>query len=193
MAAKLRIPFFLGAGRDGTYAKAFRQRLERGAEMVSCGGRAALLIIAIDAADNSITAADSVVPPERSFVHDFVNLGEIPSNVRFLVTARSGRLEALRRSAQWYAPATAGKESLGADKGYAATATCGTAPSNANALEHRPLTFGAAAGFRGSKKTKPRCFSILVSGRNRSAIGTQETSVDLRTVCVRLTDFFAPG
>jgi len=52
----------------------------------------ALLVIAVDAADNSVTAASTQSPPEKSFVHDFLTLGELPKNVRCVVTARTGRL-----------------------------------------------------------------------------------------------------
>ena len=96
IAATLRVPIMLDRGRDTDYTRAFRTRLETAAKIVACGGPTSLLVVVVDAADNSVTAASSVVPPERSFVHDFVTIGTIPSNVRFLVTARTGRLESLR-------------------------------------------------------------------------------------------------
>ena len=55
----------------------------------------ALLVVVVDAADNSITAAITRKPPEKSFVHEFVLLGELPDNVRLLVTCRTGRLPML--------------------------------------------------------------------------------------------------
>jgi len=54
-----------------------------------------LLVIAIDAADNSISAARECQPPERSFVKNFLKLGTIPANVVFILTARTGRLDLL--------------------------------------------------------------------------------------------------
>jgi len=49
----------------------------------------------IDAADNSVTAVSTQSPPERNLVHDFVALGDLPTNVRFVVTGRTGRLPTL--------------------------------------------------------------------------------------------------
>ena len=52
----------------------------------------ALLVVVVDAGDNFIIAADTRKPPEKSFVHEFVLLGDLPGNVRLLVTCRTGRL-----------------------------------------------------------------------------------------------------
>lgn len=46
--------------------------------------------------DNSITAAETRVPPEPSFVHDFVTLGDLPENVRLVISARTGRRDTLK-------------------------------------------------------------------------------------------------
>ncbi|MGE5630016.1 MAG: hypothetical protein ACM3TR_02840 [Caulobacteraceae bacterium] len=74
------------------YPKAFKKRLERASQVVAAKNPNALLVIVVDAADNSVTAAEIQSPPERSFVHDFMSLGNLPENVRLIVTARSGRL-----------------------------------------------------------------------------------------------------
>jgi hypothetical protein len=95
LAAQLRIPFLLKRNRGADYAKSFSDRLNRASTVVSSISEDALLVIAVDAADNSVTAAREAVPPERSFVDDFVTLGDLPKNVRLLVTARTGRLEEL--------------------------------------------------------------------------------------------------
>ena len=52
-------------------------------------------MIVADAADNAVIAANTQVPPERSFLQDFLTLGDLPSNVRLVVTARTGRLAEL--------------------------------------------------------------------------------------------------
>jgi hypothetical protein len=52
--------------------------------------------VTVDAADNSITAARERPTPETSFVHDFIGLGSLPGNVRFMITARTGRLFSLQ-------------------------------------------------------------------------------------------------
>ena len=95
LASKLRVPLLLTRSDGVDYPRVFHDRLEKAAQAVSGRGQAALLIIAVDAADNSVTAAQTLVPQERSFVSDFVNLGDIPDNARLLITARTGRLNQL--------------------------------------------------------------------------------------------------
>jgi hypothetical protein len=70
--------------------------LERAAGVVASCNESARLVIVVDAADNSIIAAQSQPTPEKSFVYDFVTLGDLPSNVCLIVTTRSGRLDSLR-------------------------------------------------------------------------------------------------
>lgn len=95
LAAHLHTPLLVTRRDDHDYARIFKKRLEKAAEVVASQDPNALLVISVDAADNSITAANTHVPPERSFVHDFVRLGDLPSNVRLLVSCRTGRLDAL--------------------------------------------------------------------------------------------------
>ena len=95
LARKLRMPLLLSRSGNLDYPRVFKKRLERAAELVASRCQEALLVIIVDAADNSITAASTRSPPERSFVHDFISLGDLPMNVRFVVTARTGRLETL--------------------------------------------------------------------------------------------------
>lgn len=58
----------------------------------------ALLLIVIDAADNSVAAADSADPKERPFIFDLAegNLAQLPENIRFVISARTARKETLR-------------------------------------------------------------------------------------------------
>ncbi|WKZ40509.1 MAG: ABC transporter ATP-binding protein [Anaerolineales bacterium] len=95
LAARLHTPLLVTRRHDHDYARVFKKRLEKAAEVVAAQDRNALLVISVDAADNSITAANTHVPPESSFVHDFVRIGDLPSNVRFLVSCRTGRLHEL--------------------------------------------------------------------------------------------------
>jgi hypothetical protein len=95
LANRLRIPLLVNRSADLDYPKVFKRRLEKAAEVVTSRSERALLVIVIDAADNSVTAASTRSPAEKSFVHDFMALGELPTNVRFVVTARTGRLPTL--------------------------------------------------------------------------------------------------
>jgi len=95
LASRLKIPFLLCRSKDHDYPRAFKKRLVKAAEVVASRGQGALLVVVVDAADNSVTAATSQSPPERSFVHDFVSISQLPENVRFVVTARTGKLPSL--------------------------------------------------------------------------------------------------
>ncbi len=95
LALRSKIPLLLTRSKDADYPRAFRTRINHAAEAVASQHPKALLLIAVDAADNSVTAAASRVPPEPSFISDFVNLGALPDNVRLVVTARTARLVAL--------------------------------------------------------------------------------------------------
>jgi hypothetical protein len=96
ISARLGVPVLVAASTSVDYVREFGSRLRMAAEVVRARDADALLVIAIDAADNSVTAAETRIPPERSFVHDVVGLGALPPNVRIVVAARTGRLETLR-------------------------------------------------------------------------------------------------
>lgn len=102
LAAKLRLPLLLNRSRSLDYPKAFRSRLEKAAEAVAVRGAEALLVVVVDAADNSITAAETRAPPDESFVRDFVRMRNLPANVRFIVTARTGRLRSLMLTLDYF-------------------------------------------------------------------------------------------
>ena len=95
LARHLRTPYLVTRSPEVDYPRVFKKRLEAAAAVTSSRADDALLVVAIDAADNSVTAAASCSPPERSFIHDFTGLGELPRNVRLVVSARSGRLALL--------------------------------------------------------------------------------------------------
>jgi hypothetical protein len=92
VATRLRLPLLLQRQGNTDFPRMFMERLRRAADMPATRGPDALLVVAIDAADNSVTAACERHTPEASFVHDFVRLSTLPGNVRFVVTARTSRL-----------------------------------------------------------------------------------------------------
>jgi hypothetical protein len=95
LARLLRTPLLVSRSPDLDYPRVFKKRLEKAAEVVASEAGDAVLIVVIDAADNSVTAANERSPRERSFVHDFVALGALPDNVRLVLTGRTGRLNTL--------------------------------------------------------------------------------------------------
>ncbi len=92
LATRLRMPILLGRHQVADPARHFLTRLRHAAQAHGAEYPDALIVIAVDAADNAVTAAMSRKPVEACFVSDFTGLGELPSNVRFVVTARTGRL-----------------------------------------------------------------------------------------------------
>ena len=96
LAARLRLPLLLSRHDGSEYPRLFANRLQHSARALASQLPDALIVVAIDAADNAVRAAQDRTPPESSFVHDFVRLTKPPDNVRFVVTARTGRLEELQ-------------------------------------------------------------------------------------------------
>ena len=96
LAARLRLPLLLTRHDDSNYPRLFANRLKHAAAALAAQGPGALIVIAVDAADNAIAAAQERNPVEAPFVHDLVRMTEQPENVRFIVTARSGRLTKLQ-------------------------------------------------------------------------------------------------
>jgi hypothetical protein len=96
LSARLKLPLLLSRHHGSDYPKLFVNRLHHAAKAVELQQPDALLVVAIDAADNAVTAAQSRVPLEPCFVHDFVLLANLPKNVRFVLTARTGRLPQLQ-------------------------------------------------------------------------------------------------
>lgn len=96
IAHRLRLPLLLVPQASRDYPRAFRKRLESAAAAMAATTPEALLVVAIDAADNSVLAAQTRSPAETSFVHDLVTMDALPDNVRILISARTGRLDELR-------------------------------------------------------------------------------------------------
>jgi len=93
LAQRLRTPLLVTRSPNLDYPRVFKKRLASASQVVSAKSAEALLVVVADAADNSITAADT--QSERSFIQDLLLLGDLPSNVRLLVTSRTGRLPTL--------------------------------------------------------------------------------------------------
>lgn len=94
-AVALRLPLLTPAGHFRDPVRTFHRRLSAAATTLAVAAPGAILLLVIDAADNSIAAASGRSPPEVSFVHDFAAVGAIPPNVRFVITARTARLPTL--------------------------------------------------------------------------------------------------
>jgi len=96
IADRLTIPAFLEPRSGLDFARAFHSRLLLAAETLSNTRPDAKLVIVVDAADNSISAADARVPKEESFVRELVSFEELPGNVSLVVSARTGRRDELK-------------------------------------------------------------------------------------------------
>ena len=95
LANRLHIPAFLEPKSILDFAREFRSRLVLAAKTLSNTQPEAKLVIVIDAADNSISAAASRVPQEGSFVTELASFEELPENVSLIVSARTSRLDEL--------------------------------------------------------------------------------------------------
>lgn len=96
LAVRLRLPLLLPPSAHTDYMRQFMRRLESAATTLRKRNSASLIVIAIDAADNAVFAAEGRRPPEPCFVADFVKLTDVPANVRFILTARTGRRDCLQ-------------------------------------------------------------------------------------------------
>ena len=96
LAARLGLPLLLSPHRGSDFPRLFANRLKHAAHALAAQHPDALLVVAVDAADNAVVAAQDRLPIEAPFVHDFVRLTEQPENVRWIITTRTGRLETLQ-------------------------------------------------------------------------------------------------
>lgn len=98
IALTLRTPLLLAPGnRHPVDVRQFLRRLSEQATVLAGGNPEAMLVVAVDAADNAVAAAQRAGPSEPCFVRDLcdANLAELPTNVRIVLTARSARLGSL--------------------------------------------------------------------------------------------------
>jgi hypothetical protein len=93
IASRLRVPRLLRISERGNSVKAFRERLELGADVLRASNPDALLVIAIDAADNAVAAAER--RDEHCFVRELASFTDLPNNVRVVISARTARIAQL--------------------------------------------------------------------------------------------------
>ena len=101
LAERLRLPTLLVPSATTDYARAFLRRLELASNALESVCPDGLLVVAVDAADNSIAAAERQISKETSFVTQLVSLQQLPGNVRILISARTGRLDELNAPADF--------------------------------------------------------------------------------------------
>lgn len=94
-SARLRLPLLISQNNSVDFIKAFSLRIESASKVLEAQEDNALLVVVIDAADNSVTGASQCKPEETSFVHELIKIGSLPSNVRLMISARTGRLDSL--------------------------------------------------------------------------------------------------
>lgn len=94
-SARLRLPLLISQDSSVDFIKAFSLRIASAGKVLEAQEDNALLVVVIDAADNSVTGAKQCKPEEISFVHELIKIGSLPSNVRLIISARTGRLDSL--------------------------------------------------------------------------------------------------
>ncbi|MCH1918025.1 ATP-binding protein [Shewanella sp. A3A] len=94
-SARLRLPLLISQDTSLDFIKAFSLRIESASKVLEAQEPNALLVVVIDAADNSVTGAKQCKPEEISFVHELIRIGNLPANVRLIISARTGRLDSL--------------------------------------------------------------------------------------------------
>ncbi len=98
VAVATELPLLLPrSGTHPTTIETFLQRMTMAGRALELSSPGAILLVIVDAADNTVTAAESAVPVERPFIHDIAgaDLNKLPSNVRFVVSARTARKSGL--------------------------------------------------------------------------------------------------
>lgn len=96
LALRTRAPILVAHQNNPNIVASFRRRLDLSAELIAAERPGALLVVILDAADNSIFAASRATPPDKCAVSDFLSLTNLPANVRLVVSARSSRIDSLR-------------------------------------------------------------------------------------------------
>lgn len=98
LSLDLGIPFLLARGSNSpTLVRRFLERVSLAGELLQKSDPNALLVVGIDAADNSVTAARRSTPPEACFVTELAraDMALLPSNVRLVFSARTVRKDSL--------------------------------------------------------------------------------------------------
>jgi hypothetical protein len=94
IASRVGVPRLLRVLEEENAIKAFRQRLVQAADILQRSNPAAVLMIVVDAADNAVAAAQR--NGDQCFVHNFVTLQNLPSNIRIVVSSRTARRDQLK-------------------------------------------------------------------------------------------------
>lgn len=93
--SSLLLPLILTKNRDADHPRLFMRKVEQAGKSLAAVDDQALLIITVDAMDNAVAAARDAADQTPCFVPAFLKLGNPPPNVRFLVSARTGRIDEL--------------------------------------------------------------------------------------------------
>lgn len=91
-------PFLLArSGRNPASIRSFLERIDRSAALLARAKPDAILAILVDAADNSVAAAERTTPHEPCFVWELLDadLAQLPENVRIVISSRSSRKSSL--------------------------------------------------------------------------------------------------
>lgn len=92
LAISLHLPLFIPRNqKNAATIKLFIQRLNVAGEALQRLSPQGLLLIIIDAADNSVAAAQNSAPPEITFVHELFGAGleRLPNNIKFIASCRT--------------------------------------------------------------------------------------------------------
>ena len=100
-SVRLRLPLLMSQDSSIDFLKAFSLRIESASKILKAQADDTLLVVVIDAADNTVTGAKQCKPEETSFVHELIKIGNLPSNVRLMISARTGRLDSLSIPAKY--------------------------------------------------------------------------------------------
>jgi energy-coupling factor transporter ATP-binding protein EcfA2 len=98
IAVSLNLPLFIPRSRKNPATiKLFLSKLATAGNLLAQISSPGKLVINIDAADNSIVAANAAVPHEQSFVFDLLrsSLSSLPSNVHIIISCRTARKDML--------------------------------------------------------------------------------------------------
>lgn len=101
LALQLRTPFLMArGGRQPIDVRRLVKRVTDAASVIDAAQPGALLVLAVDAADNAVTAANRDSSGEPCFVHDMctADLHGLPPNVHLVLSSRTARVESLRLS-----------------------------------------------------------------------------------------------
>lgn len=99
LAIALRLPLFIPrSNRYPATIQSFLSKLGLAGETLEQINPKAILLVIIDAADNSVVAAQAAEPREHPFVLDLfgANLFALPTNIRIIASCRTARCDLLR-------------------------------------------------------------------------------------------------